>query len=108
MKTRPFDVSEYLTDSDSIQIYLQDMLEEGGIESLQKALGDVAKASGMTKLAEDTNLGRQNLYKALTLNSSPKFETINKIIEALGFKIAIVKSKQEESVEVSEMLSKFS
>jgi len=53
------------------------------------AIGNVAKAKGMSEIAKETNLSRQNLYKALSANSSPKFETVKKVIEALGCKLAI-------------------
>ncbi len=84
--TKKFDASEYLNTSDPAMIgdYLQVMLDENGVEGLQRALADVAKAQGMTEIARKTNLSRQNLYKALAPGSAPKFETIKKVVEALG------------------------
>jgi probable addiction module antidote protein len=64
--------------------------EEGDSELLMVAIGNVAKAKGMSEIAKKTNLSRQNLYKALSANSSPKFETVKKVIEALGCKLAVV------------------
>lgn len=88
--TSKFDASEYLEDSEMMKKYLQIMLEENGTEGFQRALGDIAKAKGMSEIAKQTNLGRQNLYKALSSDSSPKFDTVKKVVEALGCKISIV------------------
>ena len=89
MKTKKFDASEYLDSPEVIQEYLHVMLEENGIEGFQRALGHVAKAQGMSEIARKTNLSRQNLYKALTPGSSPKFETIKKVVEAVGCKLDV-------------------
>ena len=90
IKTSKFDASEYLDSPEMIKEYLQVMLEENGVDGFQRALGDAAKAKGMSDIAKKTHLGRQNLYKALSSNSSPKFDTVNKVVEALGCKLAIV------------------
>ncbi|MBW6510002.1 MAG: putative addiction module antidote protein [Desulfuromonadales bacterium] len=89
IKTKPFDASEYLDNPEMIQEYIQVMLEENGIEGFQRALGDVAKAQGMSEISRKTNLSRQNLYKALTPGSSPKFDTIKKVVEAIGCKLSV-------------------
>ncbi len=89
IKTKPFDASEYLDNPEMIQEYIQVMLEENGIEGFQRALGDVAKAQGMSEISRKTNLSRQNLYKALTPGSSPKFDTIKKVVEAVGCKLSV-------------------
>ena len=88
--TSKWDASEYLDSPEMMKEYLQIMLEENGVEGFQRALGDIAKAKGMTEIAKKTKLGRQNLYKALSEGSSPKFDTVKKVVEALGCKIAIV------------------
>lgn len=88
--TRRWDASEYLDSPEIIHEYLKAALEEGDSELLVIALGNVAKAQGMSEIARKTNLSRQNLYKALSPDSSPKFDTIKKVIEALGYKLAIV------------------
>ncbi len=87
--TEKWDASKYLDDPEMMQDYLQVMLEENGVQGFQRALGDIARAKGMGEIAKQTHLGRQNLYKALSEDSSPKFETIKKVVEALGFKLAI-------------------
>ena len=88
--TKKWDSSEYLDSPEMIHEYLKAAFEQGDDELLIAAIGNVAKAQGMTEIARKTNLSRQNLYKALAPNSSPKFETDKKVIEALGCKLAIV------------------
>lgn len=88
--TRDWDTSEHLDSPEMIHEYLKTVMEEGDSELLLVAIGNVAKAQGMSEIARKTNLSRQNLYKALSPNSSPKFDTVKKVIEALGCKLAIV------------------
>ena len=88
--TKKWDSSEYLDSPEMIHEYLKTAFEQGDDELLIAAIGNVAKAQGMTEIARKTNLSRQNLYKALAPNSSPKFDTVKKVIEALGCKLAIV------------------
>jgi len=87
--TKKWDASEYLDSPEMIHEYLKAAFEEEDIKLLLTAIGNVAKAKGMSEIAKETNLSRQNLYKALSANSSPKFETVKKIIEALGYKLAL-------------------
>jgi probable addiction module antidote protein len=88
--TKKWDTSEYLDNPEMIHEYLKTAFEESNSELLMVAIGNVAKAKGMSEIARKTNLSRQNLYKALAPNSSPKFETIKKVVEALGCKLAVV------------------
>jgi probable addiction module antidote protein len=88
--TRKWDTSEHLDSPEMIREYLAAALEQGDSELLIEALGNVAKAQGMSEIARKTHLSRQNLYKALSPGSSPKFDTIQKVIEALGCKLAVV------------------
>lgn len=81
---RPFDVAEYLDSDDVIAAYLSEVLADGDTDELLKALGNVARAKGMSKLAEDTGLGRESLYKALAEGAKPRFDTINRVLNALG------------------------
>lgn len=88
IKTSKFDISEYLDSPEMIREYLISALEEGGPELLVAAIGDVAKSKGMTQIANETNLSRQNLYRALTENGSPKFDTIVKVLAAFNIKLS--------------------
>jgi probable addiction module antidote protein len=92
MKTSfaPFDPADYLDDMDVIAEYLSACAEEPDPAVFIAALGDVARARGMAKISEDSGLGRESLYKALSAGSHPRFETVNSVLNALGLKVAIV------------------
>ena len=83
-KTTKFDIAEYLDDDDMIAEYLNNVLEEGETADIISALGHVAKAQGMTKIAKETGLSRPSLYKALSQGSKPQFATILKVLRAVG------------------------
>ena len=91
IKTKKFDPAEHIeVDSpEFIQEYLEVMLSENGIEGLQRALGHVAKAKGMSQIAKETNLGRESLYKSLSVAGKPKLETIDKVLKTLGVELSI-------------------
>jgi probable addiction module antidote protein len=84
-----FDIAEYLDDDEMIVEFLNTALEEGEIEDLIAAIGHVAKARGMSKIAADTGMSRPSLYKALSKGSKPQFETIMKVIKALGGNLTV-------------------
>ncbi|GMQ29097.1 addiction module antidote protein [Algoriphagus confluentis] len=79
-----FDIAQYLDDEEMVQEYLNTVLEEGNAQEIIVALGHVAKAIGMSRIAEQTGLSRPSLYKALSPDSKPQFETILKVIRAIG------------------------
>ena len=87
--TSKWATSEYLDSPEMIHEYLKAAFESGDSELLMMALGNVAKAKGMSQIAHETGLSRQNLYKALAPGSAPKFETIQKVVEALGCKLSV-------------------
>ena len=84
MKTSKLDIAEYLEDEEMINEYLNTVLAEGDSNDIQVALGHVAKAIGMTKIAEQTGMSRPSLYKALAENAKPQFGTILKVLRAIG------------------------
>lgn len=88
-KLKTFDASEYLDDSETIAEYLNAIIETGDQALLLSAIGDIAKATGMQKIANDSGLGRESLYKALAPGAKPRFETVFKIIQALGVSLKI-------------------
>lgn len=95
IKLRKWDSAEHLkTDEDMVQ-YLEVCLEEGGDDAafIAKALGTIARAKGMTQLANETGLGRESLYKALSGEGNPSFATILKVMTALGIKLHAEKAK---------------
>ena len=88
-KTTPFDVAEHLRTPEEMAAYLEACIEEadGDAAFIAKALGDIARAKGMTQVARDAGLSRESLYKALSGERSPDFKTILKVISALGLKL---------------------
>lgn len=84
MSTSKFDIADYLEDDEMIREYLNAVLEEGDSSDIVTALGHIAKAIGMSKIAEQTGLSRPSLYKALSENAKPQFETILKVLRAVG------------------------
>ncbi len=86
IKTKTFDVAEFLEDEETIAEYLNMALEDPNQEMLLLAVGNFARARGMTQLARDTGLGRDSLYKALSECAKPRYDTVLKIVRALGVK----------------------
>lgn len=84
-----WDASEYLESEDDIAAYLNAALEDGNPAILQAALGDVAKARGMSAIARQAGLGRESLYKSLSLEGNPSWATITKLLNALGLELEI-------------------
>ena len=80
----PFDAARYLTDDAAISEYITAVLETRDPDLLLLALGDVARARGMAQIAKDAGLGRESLYKALAPGAKPRFETVLKVLYALG------------------------
>ena len=87
LKTSKFDVSEYLEDDEMIAAYLSAVVEENDPALLLAAIGDIAKARGMSKIASKAGLGRESLYKALNSDSKPRFDTVLRVLKALGVNI---------------------
>ncbi len=87
IKTTPWDPAEHLETEEDMAVYLEAALEYGEPSLVAAALGDIARARGMTQLARETGLGRESLYKALSPNGNPEFSTIMKVVHALGLKL---------------------
>jgi probable addiction module antidote protein len=86
------DVAEHLRTPEEMAAYLEAWLEEAGGDAafIAKALGDIARAKGMARVAHDAGLSRESLYKALSGKRSPGFDTILRVVEALGLKLHAV------------------
>ena len=89
METSKFDIADYLDSNEMIAEYLNTILEEGDDTEIVTAIGHIAKAIGMTKIAEETGLSRPSLYKALSDGSKPQFSTIIKVLKAVGGQIRV-------------------
>ena len=85
--TRIWDAAEYLETEEDMAAYLEAALEESDPTLVAAALGDIAKARGMTEIAKKTGLGRESLYKALSPDGNPEFSTVMKVVKALGLKL---------------------
>jgi probable addiction module antidote protein len=98
--TSLWDVAEHLRTPEEMAAYLEACIEEahGDAAFIAKALGDIARAQGMTQVARESGLSRESLYKALSGERSPSFDTILKVVAALGLKLsASVRSEAEVS-----------
>lgn len=84
MNTSKFDIADYLDNNEMIAEYLNTVLAEGNDSDIIIAIGSVAKAIGMTKIADETGLSRSSLYKALSEGAKPQFATIMKVLKAVG------------------------
>ncbi|NLY57794.1 MAG: putative addiction module antidote protein [Gammaproteobacteria bacterium] len=82
-----FDLADYLDSEEMIAEYLSQVLAEGDTDELLQAIGHVAKARGMSQIAKDTGLGRESLYKAFAPGAKPRFETVMKVMHALGVEL---------------------
>ncbi|QXW19451.1 putative addiction module antidote protein [Comamonas aquatica] len=94
IKTRPFDMANHLSSEEEITEYLRQVLEDNDPAELAGALGDIARARGMTQLARDTGLSRESLYKSLSGERAPSSETLFKVIHAMGFKLTLAPMAQ--------------
>lgn len=89
VKLRKWDVVEHLQTEEDMALYFAAAVEEAGDDAafIAKVLGDIARARGMSRLAHDTGLGRESLYKALSGEGNPSFATILKVTHALGLRL---------------------
>lgn len=89
-KIAVFDAADYLDDDSVISEYLSAALEDENPNVFLQAIADVVKARGMTKLAKDTGLGRESLYKALAPGAKPRYDTVLRLVRALGIELHAV------------------
>jgi len=87
LKTTKWDVVDYLKTDEDMANYLEAAIEDGDPMVISAALGDIARAKGMSQVARKAGLGRESLYKALSPNGNPEFATILKVVKALGLRL---------------------
>ncbi|MCO5308495.1 MAG: putative addiction module antidote protein [Austwickia sp.] len=87
---RRWDASDYLDTSEDMLAYLDEAARSGDPALLQAALGDIAKAKGMAEIAQAAGVGRESLYKSLSTTGNPSFQTVAKVIDALGGQLTVV------------------
>ncbi|MFV3379944.1 MULTISPECIES: addiction module antidote protein [Pseudomonas] len=83
-KLIPFDMAALLDSDEAISEYLSQVLADGDSDEIIRALGHIARARGMSEIAANSGLGRESLYKALTPGAKPRFDTILRVVRALG------------------------
>jgi probable addiction module antidote protein len=86
-KTRKWDVVDHLKSDEDMVAYLEAALEEDDPSLIAAALGDIARAKGMTEIAREAGLGRESLYKTLSSQGNPEFATVLKVVRALGLRL---------------------
>jgi len=86
-RTKSWDAAEHLKSDEEMAAYLEAALEDGDPALVAAALGDIARAKGMTEIAREAGLGRESLYKALSPGGNPEFATILKVVRALGLRL---------------------
>ena len=95
-----FDAAEYLNSKEDVAAYLTTVLEENDSALLAAAIGDIARARGMSQVAKDSGIAREALYKALRPGSKPRFETISRVCAALSVRL-VAQPMHLGSVDVS-------
>ena len=91
MKIKKFDVVDFLDSDEAIVEYLNAALKEGDSDFFVKAVGDVARAKGMMKVAKTTGLGRQNLYRSLSRGGNPRVGTLFRVLDALEVRLSVAR-----------------
>jgi probable addiction module antidote protein len=89
IEVKPFDASDYLDNEEVIAEYLAAALEDPNPEVFLRAIADVAKARGVSKVAKDSGLGRESLYKALAPGAKIRYETVRKLLDSLGVRLTV-------------------
>jgi len=87
VKTKRWDPADHLETEEDMAAYLEAALEDGDPALIAAALGDIARAQGMSQIARKTGLGRESLYKALSPDGNPEFSTVLKVVRALGLRL---------------------
>jgi probable addiction module antidote protein len=97
IKTSIWDASEHLENEEDVVAYLDAALEEGDPSIIAAALGDIARAKGMTQIADQSGLGRESLYKALSPEGNPEFSTILRVVNALGLHFHVIQETNKQT-----------
>jgi len=88
-KSKPYDPAKYLDSDEAVAEYITEALLTGDLELISHAIGVAAKARGMTQIAAQTGLSRESLYRALSSDGRPQFETIGRVLSALGLRLRV-------------------
>ncbi len=99
-KAKDFDVAEYLDSSEAIAAYLSEAFETGDDDLIARALGTVARVKGMTTVAKETGLNRENLYRSLGEGGKPELSTVMKVLGAFDIQL-VAKPKDDDQAEAA-------
>jgi probable addiction module antidote protein len=88
-----FDIADYLNNDEEMAGYLSAVLEEGGVELFLAALGDVARAKGISQLSSETGLTRNGIYRAFAQDGNPTINTVEKLLTSLGMRISVAPAR---------------
>lgn len=94
-KTFNYDTADFLRDEEDMRLYLESSIEDGDLRQILTALGDIARAHNMAKLARDAGISREGLYKGLSPQGNPSFDLVLKVMAALGFQFTIKPIERE-------------
>ncbi len=90
IKLEKYDAIAFLENEEDVIAYLNAALEDGDLSLLNEVLGNIARWRGMTEIADKTGLGRESLYKSLSKSGNPRFDTVLKVVKALGYRFELV------------------
>ncbi|MBO0142445.1 putative addiction module antidote protein [Agrobacterium sp. Ap1] len=90
IETNKWDIVDHLDSDEKIALFLEAVFEEGDPAVIAGAIGEVARARGMSQVAKDAGLSRENLYRALSEGGNPEFATILKVVRAIGYDLTVV------------------
>ena len=107
-KVSDLDIAELLQTEDDVRFFLEDVFAENDPVLWQRALGYVARSAGMAKIAKKAGLNRESLYKALKEDAHPRFDTIMRVLKAMGFKLMIAPITPVAPDSVAEKTVKYS
>ena len=104
MERSKFDLADYLDSNEMVAEYLNEVLENRNENDLLTAIGNVAKAIGMPKIAEKSGLSRPSLYKALSDGGKPQFSTIMKVLKAVGGQVTVNPISKKNNLQTAKIL----
>jgi probable addiction module antidote protein len=97
-RSKRFDAAKFLETEEALAGYLNKAIETENMNELMRSIGIIAKARGMTRIAKETGLSRENLYKSLSNNGNPQFETVVLVLKALGLRLSVEPEREEGDV----------
>lgn len=96
MEIARYQTSDYIDTPEMVVAYLNDVLRDGDLSELLSAIRTVARSEGMTKIAREAGINRESLYRSLSPNGNPSFETVRKVMAACGYRLAFERDEERE------------